>query len=43
MTLEEIRLYIIYEMEHKLITLSQLTAETGIMFRALEIHDLKVP
>uniref|UniRef100_A0A7S0EI57 CRAL-TRIO domain-containing protein n=1 Tax=Hanusia phi TaxID=3032 RepID=A0A7S0EI57_9CRYP len=40
-TLEEIRLYIIYEMEHKLIKLSQLTAETGIMFRALEIHDLK--
>lgn len=40
-TLEEIRLYIIYEMEHKLIQLSQLTAETGILYRALEIHDLK--
>ena len=39
-TLDEIRLYIIYEMEHKLIQLSKLTVETGIMYRALEIHDL---
>lgn len=40
-TLDEIRSYIIYEMEHKLITLSRLTAETGTLYRALELHDLK--
>jgi len=40
-TLEEIRLYIIYEMEHKLIQLSKLTQETGILYPSLEIHDLK--
>mmetsp|Transcript_10327 Transcript_10327/g.21222 ORF Transcript_10327/g.21222 Transcript_10327/m.21222 type:complete len:146 (+) Transcript_10327:201-638(+) len=40
-TLEEMRLYIIYEMESKFIKLCQLTAETGIFYRALEVHDLK--
>jgi hypothetical protein len=40
-TLDEIRNYIIYEMEAKLIQLSLLTVETGILYRALEIHDLK--
>mmetsp|Transcript_6161 Transcript_6161/g.12160 ORF Transcript_6161/g.12160 Transcript_6161/m.12160 type:complete len:411 (-) Transcript_6161:268-1500(-) len=40
-TLEEMRLYIIYEMEHKFIKLCQLTAQTGIFYRALEVHDLK--
>ena len=39
-TLDEIRLYIIYEMEHKLIELSRLTVKTGVLYRALEIHDL---
>jgi len=40
-TLDEIRMYIIYEMEHKLIQLSKLTADTGVLMRALEVHDLK--
>ena len=39
-TLDEIRLYIIYEMEHKLIELSRLTVQTGVLYCALEIHDL---
>ncbi len=40
-TLEEIRMYIIYEMEYKLVQLCQLTTETGVLYRALEVHDLK--
>jgi len=40
-TLEEIRMYIIYEMEYKLVQLCKLTEQTGIMYRALEVHDLK--
>lgn len=40
-TLDEIRMYIIYEMEYKLVQLCKLTMETGIMYRALEVHDLK--
>uniref|UniRef100_A0A7S0MDF4 CRAL-TRIO domain-containing protein n=1 Tax=Cryptomonas curvata TaxID=233186 RepID=A0A7S0MDF4_9CRYP len=40
-TLDEIRLYIIYEMEHKLVKLCEMTTRTGVLIRALEIHDLK--
>jgi len=40
-TLDEIRLYIIYVMEHKLMKLSEMTAKSGVLMRALEIHDLK--
>ena len=36
-TLDEIRMYIIYEMEYKLIQLCQLTENTGILYRALEV------
>jgi len=36
-SLDDIRLYIIYEMEYKIIKLSLLTAETGILYRALEV------
>jgi hypothetical protein len=36
-SLDEIRLFIIYEMEYKIIKLSVLTAETGILYRALEV------
>jgi len=41
-TTEEIRMYIVYEMEYKLVQLCKLTQETGIVYRALEVHDLKV-
>lgn len=34
-------MYIIYEMEYKLVQLCKLTEKTGIMYRALEVHDLK--
>jgi hypothetical protein len=34
-------MYIIYEMEYKLVQLCKLTEQTGIMYRALEVHDLK--
>eukprot|EP00285_Hemiselmis_virescens_P010365 CAMPEP_0173381878 /NCGR_PEP_ID=MMETSP1356-20130122/4313_1 /TAXON_ID=77927 ORGANISM="Hemiselmis virescens, Strain PCC157" /NCGR_SAMPLE_ID=MMETSP1356 /ASSEMBLY_ACC=CAM_ASM_000847 /LENGTH=344 /DNA_ID=CAMNT_0014335925 /DNA_START=179 /DNA_END=1210 /DNA_ORIENTATION=- len=40
-TTEEIRMYIVYEMEYKLVQLCKLTQETGILYRALEVHDLK--
>ncbi len=31
------RLYIIYEMEHKLVKLCEMTARTGVLIRALEV------
>mmetsp|Transcript_3466 Transcript_3466/g.10012 ORF Transcript_3466/g.10012 Transcript_3466/m.10012 type:complete len:199 (+) Transcript_3466:563-1159(+) len=41
MTDAVVRLYIIYVMEHKLMKLSEMTAKSGVLMRALEIHDLK--
>jgi hypothetical protein len=37
------RLYIIYEMEHKLVKLCEMTVRTGVLIRALEVRSCAGP